>query len=240
MSVHAHVSDIHRLALPTRTIQRAVPLLITAGLAADQLDGAWGQPLVIGATWLLFFWILRRLDGVGRTMMLVCLVYATIGEVLLSLVWRVYDYRLGNLPMFVPPGHVLLFLLGLTIAPRVSLSGTRIVAALASVLVAFLAITGRDTFSALLMIVFLASVLFGRERKLYATMFVLALAMELYGTWLGNWHWNAAVGSTGLVTLNPPVAAGAFYCALDLLVMLSMRVIGDRKRIPTRAANGAA
>ncbi len=71
-------------------------------------------------------------------------------------------------------------------------------------------------------------------------MFVLALAMELYGTWLGNWHWNAAVGSTGLVTLNPPVAAGAFYCALDLLVMLSMRVIGDRKRIPTRAANGAA
>lgn len=158
-------------------------------------------------------------------MMLFCLLYASIGEVLLSLVWRVYDYRLGNLPLFVPPGHVLLFLLGLQLAPRLSDRAVRVITVAAAVIVCGLAVTGRDTFSALLVSVFVASVVFGRERKLYATMFVLALTMELWGTWLGNWHWNAQVGRTGLVTLNPPIAAGAFYCALDLLVMQTMRLI---------------
>ena len=179
--------------------------------------------MVVAATCISFLWILRSVDGAGRTMMLLCLAYASIGEVLLSLVWRVYDYRLGNLPLFVPPGHVLLFLLGLCIAPRLSAMTVRVVAVAAALVVSVLALSGRDTFSALLVAVFLASVILGRERKLYTTMFILALAMELYGTWLGNWHWNAQVGRTGMVTLNPPVAAGAFYCALDLLVMTTTR-----------------
>jgi hypothetical protein len=43
--------------------------------------------------------------------------------------------------------------------------------------------------------------------------------MELYGTWIGNWVWAAHVPVLGLTTLNPPIAAGAFYCVLDLLVV---------------------
>jgi hypothetical protein len=215
--------------LPVPLIRRLVPTLIVTGLALDQFGGTWGQPLAVAATWLSFLWLLQRLDRAGRTMMLICLAYASFGEVLLSLVWRVYDYRLGNLPLFVPPGHVLLFLLGLTIAPHLSMRVVRTIAIAAALGVAYLGLTGRDTFSVLLCTVFVASVAFGRERRLYATMFVLALAMELYGTWLGNWAWNTQVGTTGLVTLNPPVAAGAFYCALDLLVMWSMRV----RRTPT-------
>ena len=50
-------------------------------------------------------------------------------------------------------------------------------------------------------------------------MFVLSLAMELYGTWLGNWTWSAQVPWLGLTADNPPIAAGAFYCVLDLLVV---------------------
>lgn len=202
-----------------------IPALIVLGLALDQFGGARGQPLVVAATVVCFLLFLRAHDAVGRAMMLFCLLYASIGEVLLSLVWRVYDYRLGNLPLFVPPGHVLLFLLGLQLAPRLSDRAVRVITVAAAVIVCGLAVTGRDTFSALLVSVFVASVVFGRERKLYATMFVLALTMELWGTWLGNWHWNAQVGRTGLVTLNPPIAAGAFYCALDLLVMQTMRLI---------------
>lgn len=206
-----------------------ISLLIVCGLAVDQLAPAWGQPVVVAATAFTFFFILAKGDRDKRRMMLICLTYASIGEVLLSLVWRVYDYRLGNLPLFVPPGHVLLFLLGLQLSPRLTITAVRAIAIAAALIVAFLAVTGRDTFSAVLVAVFLASVVWGRERKLYATMFVLALAMELYGTWLGNWHWNAQVGRTGLVTLNPPIAAGAFYCALDLLVMNTMRLFGVRR-----------
>ena len=50
-------------------------------------------------------------------------------------------------------------------------------------------------------------------------MFVLSLAMELYGTWIGNWTWSASVPWLGLTADNPPLAAGAFYCVLDLLVV---------------------
>ena len=57
------------------------------------------------------------------------------------------------------------------------------------------------------------------SRKLYATMLVLSLAMELWGTWLGNWTWRREVPWLGLVTDNPPLAAGAFYATLDLLVV---------------------
>lgn len=212
--------------LPMRRVLLLVPTLIASGLLLDQYGGRWGQPLVVAATCVAFLWLLRSVDRAGRIMMLLCLTYASIGEVLLSLVWRVYDYRLGNLPLFVPPGHVLLFLLGLTIAPRLSDNHVRIITVAATVIVAGLAFTGRDTFSPVLAAVFVLSVIFGSERKLYATMFVLALTMELYGTWLGNWHWNAQVGRTGMVTLNPPVAAGAFYCALDLLVMISTKALG--------------
>ena len=59
-------------------------------------------------------------------------------------------------------------------------------------------------------------------------MFVLSLAMELYGTWIGNWAWAAEVPWLGLATLNPPIAAGAFYCVLDLLVVS----VATRRPIP--------
>ena len=217
--------------LPAKRILLLVPPLITVGLTIDQLGGAWGQPFVAAAIWLAFFWILRSVDAGNRRLMVTCLMYATAGEIVLSLVWHIYDYRLGNLPLFVPPGHVMLFLLGLVIAPRISDTMVRIIAVVAGVVVAFLALTGRDTFSVLLVTVFLLSVIFGRERKLYAAMFVLALVMEWYGTWLGNWHWRAQVGRTGMVTINPPVAAGAFYCALDLLVMWTTRRL-TRRTVP--------
>ena len=65
-----------------------------------------------------------------------------------------------------------------------------------------------------------------RQRRLYASTFVLALALELYGTWLGNWSWAHEVPGMPLVTTNPPGAAGAFYCALDALVLLaSIRIV---------------
>jgi hypothetical protein len=63
-------------------------------------------------------------------------------------------------------------------------------------------------------------------------MFVLSAAMELYGTWIGNWTWSRDVPWLGLRTLNPPVAAGAFYCVLDLLVNLCQAQMISRRPVP--------
>jgi len=48
------------------------------------------------------------------------------------------------------------------------------------------------------------------------------LTMELYGTALGNWSWQATVPWLKLSAANPPFSAGAFYGLLDLLVLAAL------------------
>src|SRR5207344_2336431 len=45
-----------------------------------------------------------------------CVIVATGFEVFGSLTWGVYRYRLHNVPLFVPPGHGMVYLFGLMAA----------------------------------------------------------------------------------------------------------------------------
>jgi hypothetical protein len=56
-------------------------------------------------------------------------------------------------------------------------------------------------------------------------MLVMSVALELYGTWIGNWVWHPDVPYFALTSNNPPLAAGSFYCMLDVLVGLTVRSI---------------
>lgn len=193
--------------------------LILAGLFVDQHVAPWGQPAVSLAAWAMLLWWMTRSVTSARLSLAICVVYATLGEIVLSLLWGLYDYRLGNIPLFVPPGHALLFTLGLRLATRLPDWVTWAIPATAAPLVFALAWSGSDTLGPPLLVLLLACMALSRARKLYAVMFLLALAMEIYGTALGNWRWHAVVPGLGLHTLNPPLAAGAFYCVLDLLVV---------------------
>jgi hypothetical protein len=192
---------------------------IAGGLLLDQHWGRYGQVVVSVLAWALLAMLLTRSDASRRPALIACLVFATLGEMFLSLVWGLYQYRLGNIPLFVPPGHVLLFFLGMQVSARLPGRAEWWIAAIAAPLVALLAWSGHDTLGPLLYALFLACLWLSPSRRLYATMFVLSLAMELYGTWIGNWVWSAEVPWLELRTVNPPLAAGAFYCVLDLLVV---------------------
>jgi len=204
--------------------------LITVGLAVDQHAGPWGQALVSAAAWALLAYWVAQASPVSRTHLLLCVAYATAGEIFLSLVWGLYDYRIGNIPLFVPPGHALLFALGVLLTARLPDWITIAVPVTAAPLVAGLAWTGSDTLGPPLFALLLVSMALSRARKLYAVMFLLALAMEIYGTALGNWRWHTDVPWLGLQTLNPPVAAGAFYCVLDFLVVSTAAMLRPRLR----------
>lgn len=199
-----------------------IAAVICVGLVLDQHLEFWGQTVTNVGVWALFWYWLRRAEPRDQVALTACVVYATLGEIFLSLVWGLYDYRLANVPLFVPPGHALLFTLGAIIAARVRDWIAWFVALAATPFVGFLLFTGADTLGALLFALFALCMLFGSARRLYAVMFVIALAMELYGTWLGNWTWSREVPWLGLTTLNPPLAAGAFYCVLDLLVVATV------------------
>ena len=202
---------------------------IVAGLWIDQSFAA-GQAFVNIAAWAVLALLWRRSSREERPALALCLAFATAGEVFLSLAWGLYDYRLGNIPLFVPPGHVLLFWLGTRIAAKLPAQSEWLVPIVSLPVVAALALTGRDTLGPLLFAMFVGCMAIPRGRKLYATMFALSLVMELYGTWLGNWTWRAEVPWLGLATTNPPLAAGAFYCVLDLLVIAARGSVAGQAR----------
>ena len=200
-----------------------IVVILAVGLIVDQHWVRFGQELVSAAVWILLAALWFRDDTRLRPAFLACLLIATAGEMFLSLVWGLYEYRRGNIPLFVPPGHVLLFYLGTRIAAHIPDGGEWWVAALALPLVGAYAWNGQDTLGPVLYAFFLACLLASPSRKLYGTMFVLSLALELYGTWVGNWVWPQQVPWLGLTQDNPPLASGAFYCVLDLLVVMATR-----------------
>lgn len=197
--------------------------VIVLGLAFDQLVPFWGQTLTNAGLWMLLLYWIHQAEREEQVMLIACVVYATLGECFLSLMWGLYDYRLGNIPAFVPPGHALLLMLGVIIASRLR-DWINWVVPLASLpFVVLLAVTGIDTFGVLLFAILVVCMIFSQSRKLYAVMFMLSLTMEIYGTWLGNWSWRPAVPWLELTTTNPPLAAGVFYCVLDFLVMTTLQ-----------------
>jgi hypothetical protein len=206
-----------------------IVLTFAVGLALDMHIDLPGQTLLGLGMWGFLFYMLRGVEARERHALLACLVLATVGELFLSLVWGLYTYRLDNVPLFVPPGHVLLLMLGLTLARRVTPLAANAVLVCAALYALAAAAAGVDTL-ALPLIVLLGAVAFAMpaHRALYASTFVLALALELYGTWLGNWTWARDVPVIAFVTTNPPGLASAFYAILDALVACTVLVLGRR------------
>jgi hypothetical protein len=201
-------------------------LLLTA--IADVYGGLMGQLAASAVIWVLALGLMRASPPDWRLALWACMIWATFGEIVLSLVWGLYSYRLGNIPFFVPPGHVLIFYIGLILAPRVPsyLVTTVVVCGLGYA--AFTWFTTTDTLSIPLILVFMLCMIRRKDRQLYALMFIISLMVELYGTWLGSWSWHPDVPGTPLNAANPPIAAGGFYCTLDLLVGLTVRKFPKR------------
>ena len=208
-----------------------IALVLALGLAADVRTDVIGQAALGAGVWVAMFVVLARFAAPERHVFLACLAIATAGELFLSLVWGLYTYRLGNIAPFVPPGHVLLFIVGLWLSDRISDRAARVVFGCAGLYAAVVAAVGLDTFAPLLFAVIAAGwFALPGHRRLYASTFVLSLTLEVYGTWLGVWTWALQVPATGLVTTNPPGIASAFYCALDALVITAaLTALAPRK-----------
>lgn len=229
----ANLDDLHRLtgtpAVPhAGRLAVLVVATIVIGLAVDSVGGFPGQIVTSMAVWSILTCLLLTLPRPLATRLVACTWISGLGEMVASLAWGLYDYQFGNVPLFVPPGHALLYLLGLIIAQHLPARAALAVPLVAAPLVAWLALSGLDTLSLPLFAVFCIFMAAGRHKRLYATMFVIALLLELYGTALGNWSWRSVAPGIGLATLNPPLAAGVFYCALDWLVHCRMSGLRGR------------
>jgi hypothetical protein len=202
---------------------------LAVGLAFDVRTGFHGQVLISAAIWGLLLYLLAHVETHERRAFMACLVIATAGEMFLSLVWGLYTYRLHNIPLFVPPGHVLMLMLGIKMAQRMSKRTADAILGSAAAYALAAAAIGIDTFAIPLLAALAAvSFLMPTHRPLYASTFIASLVLELYGTWLGNWTWAREVPVIALVTTNPPGIASAFYAVLDALVAVAAVVLARR------------
>jgi hypothetical protein len=211
----------HQIDANTWTYTGLVIATFVFGLMLDRFGGIAGQLAVSVWAWGLMFALIAASRSQWRLPFYACLVWATAGEMFLSLVWGLYTYRLENVPFFVPPGPVMLFWIGLMFAPRIPQWFVHLVPAVAIAYAGYAFYSGVDTISIMLAGLFILCWLQPEGRRLYSLMLVIALLAELYGTWLGNWTWHRDVPYLGLSSNNPPLAAGGFYCVLDVLVVFT-------------------
>jgi hypothetical protein len=207
-------------------LSRALALLAFIGLllAADTQVDAGAQLLLGLAAWVALGLALRAVPPLLRVQTLVVVVVATCAEVVGSIVWGVYTYRLENLPSFVPPCHGLVYLAGASLAvwaaPRHKLL---VWAALVGVLawgVAGVTVLPRadvgGAIGAALLAVYL---LRGRAPEIYAGVFLVVAWLELYGTAIGTWEWAVTIPGTGVPQGNPPSGVASGYVWFDIVAL---------------------
>ena len=194
-------------------------LTIAIGLLISAKYGQWPVDIWCIGVFSYIYW---KTDRKERIEMIAVLAFATPMELFFSEVWLIYEYQRGLMPLFVPVGHYFLFDLGRRVAKQIPERSPMLLILLLVPFVIYGAVKGTDTSAVLLILLTLGFVQWGPEPRLYASMVWLALFMELWGTYLGNWTWAANVPWTGLTAWNPPLLVGAFYCFGDLLVNLSV------------------
>ncbi len=204
-------------------------LLLAAIPIAFDLDvhtSSIAQQNVLGAlAWILLFLATRLSPPAERRQVWIMVGIATCVEVWSSIIWGVYRYRFGNLPMFVPPGHGLVYLFALRSARTpLILRHTRVAVRLALIGATIWAIFGLtvepllfhrlDILGALWWPIF---IWFMRKPSapIFACAFFVTGILELVGTGFGNWAWQVSAPISHIPTGNPPSVISAGYCLMD-------------------------
>ena len=196
---------------------------ITAVVLLDT-GATLGQQHLLGAlTWLVLLGALRGETPTVRVQVGVVVVFATAVEYVFSHWLGVYTYRLETVPMFVPPGHGLVYLAAL------SFGRTAFAARYARPLLAVVLVAGGawalwglvlsptpDALGAFWYLCLVAFAWKGRSPLLYVGAFGVVSYLEIVGTSLGTWTWGAVDPVLGLVTIgNPPSGIAGGYAWFD-------------------------
>ena len=223
------------------TVQRAAAITLApvsvwtvGGLWLDSHVGSGGQLALGLLTACVLAGLLVLQSPAVRVLALGVVVIATLGEVVGSLIWGLYGYRLDNLPAFVPPGHGLVYLAGLALATLAASRGTAllVVAAAAAAVwgVAGLWFLPAMDVAGAIGCAFLILVFARTRRPVYAGVFVVVAVLEVYGTALGTWTWESSVPGLGLAQGNPPSGVASGYVVFDVVALWLTARAGEALR----------
>jgi hypothetical protein len=211
------------------------------------IDGATpgvGPQIALGLVTFAVLWLAsRRVDPGRRWEVWLCVPIATLFEILGSLVWGGYTYELRNIPLYVPPGHALVYVFGITAATlpvvrrhgRAVRGGVMVVATgwVVAGLTVLPLLTGRlDVQGALIWPLLAWCVLRSGKGDMFAFIWIAVATVEIAGTWAGAWVWAESAPWSNLPSGNPPSAIAGGYAIIDgsvallapLVVLLAARV----------------
>jgi hypothetical protein len=176
--------------------------------------------LMIIGSFIMYFRTVKRV----QELMIFAVIIGFLGEYLFSKYLGMYTYRLGNIPLYVPFGHAVLFARVFRFS-KVSLVRKyhknieqffgSIIILFASMYLLFFA----DVFGFVMTIcVFLLLWKRPKDRMFFFTMYLLVAILEIGGTAFGCWKWpNIAFGRFEfLPSNNPPSGISLFYFLLDI------------------------
>ncbi len=213
----------------SRSTMVLVTVFIIYWLIALRLDigtDALGQFFLSLTAWAFLLFSLRFSPWSERGQVVTMIGVATCGEVFGSLILGAYTYRLDNLPIFVPPGHGLFYLYALRASElplfqrhTQSLRWCAFFGSTALLLPGLMVPTHPDLFGLITWLGFIIC-LMRSASPMYSISFALTMALEYYGTGLGNWRWAAELPIIGIPSANPPACIGVGYCVMDAITRL--------------------
>lgn len=179
--------------------------------------------------------LMTRLSPQRQLMVALFVPLSALGEMLFSLVFGFYEYRLHAVPLYVPFGHSILMSVGLMLSDtRLVQQNTRRVqigllyfhgALIGGALLFF-----GDMLSTIWLAIFLLLFRKRAAEPFYLILGVLVLYVEILGTSWGVWRWPLEPFGV-LRTMNPPPGAFLCYVVGDMLAMkIALRLESRWKR----------
>ncbi len=219
-------------------------LVVTiVGLGLDHYATLPWQYALSACAWLILIAACVPLTGDERARVAVVVLVATIGEIVASVILGIYTYRLGNLPLFVPPGHGIVYLTGLRLSQTrwpIRHPGRFVVIAGIGLwtwgLLGLSGVLGRyDVAGAIGCAVLTAFLIWGRGRQVYAGVFVVVAILEIYGTSIGTWFWKPEIPGIGMPNGNPPSGVASGYALFDIAALtFGVALAGLTRRVARR------
>jgi hypothetical protein len=216
---------------------------VAVALPLDRATSALEQSALGLTAWIFLAVALRLQPPAVRVQVATLVVVATLLEIIGSIVWGAYRYRLENLPLYVPAGHGLFYLAALRVAslPVLERHARRIVIAVTAgatlwMLYGLARPPLPDLLGFVTWAIFVRFIVRGRYPLLYAVSFAMTTALELYGTGLGIWRWAPVLPGLMLPAGNPPTGIGAGYAAMDALTRRIVGRLRSRDRVASELA----
>lgn len=206
------------------------PAIITVwlGLFLDSrsvaLELSYNQWLTNALVGINFLWVYLNASRSIKQLMRFGVLIALGGEILFALILGMYSYRLGNIPLYIPFGHALIYASVYYIAkePLIKKYPLHLIRLLYPLMIIY----------ALLWLLF-ANDLFGfactililfllhkqpLSKPFFLIMFFMVAYLELLGTYYQCWQWPDIWFNSfsWMPSANPPSGISVFYFAFDL------------------------